>query len=139
MPRRYLYLRLVPRKMGSSMLRILIMGRDLRMMDNTGTVGHSDYLYWESCYRGCKKEGTTILYIYWLNYPDVIILYQPLLKKLQRHILGQVPPAKIKSTRFHSVPFQNLTSKLPTSNNKGMNSTPKSTSSAKQTHPHDRN
>ncbi|KAG5642548.1 hypothetical protein DXG03_002587 [Asterophora parasitica] len=37
---------------------------------------------------------------------------QPLLKQLQRHILSQVPKAKIESTRFRSVPFQAPTSKL---------------------------
>jgi len=37
---------------------------------------------------------------------------KPLLKQLQRHILAQVPSAKIESTRFRSVPFQTPTSKL---------------------------
>jgi nucleolar protein 12 len=34
-------------------------------------------------------------------------------KKLHRHILSLVPTAKIESTRFHSIAFQNPTSKLP--------------------------
>ncbi|GLB38746.1 putative RNA recognition motif containing protein [Lyophyllum shimeji] len=38
---------------------------------------------------------------------------RPLLKQLQRHILSQVPTAKIESTRFRSVPFQAPTSRLP--------------------------
>ncbi|KAG5638850.1 hypothetical protein H0H81_009401 [Sphagnurus paluster] len=37
---------------------------------------------------------------------------RPLLKRLQRQILSQVPNAKIESTRFRSVPFQAPTSKL---------------------------
>lgn len=37
---------------------------------------------------------------------------KPLLKQLHRHILAQVPSAKIESTRFRSVPFQIPTSKL---------------------------
>lgn len=38
---------------------------------------------------------------------------QPLQKQLHRHILSLVPTAKIESTRFRSVAFQNPTSKLP--------------------------
>ncbi|KII86694.1 hypothetical protein PLICRDRAFT_143118 [Plicaturopsis crispa FD-325 SS-3] len=38
---------------------------------------------------------------------------RPLLKQLQRHILAEIPSAKIESTRFRSVPFQTPTSKLP--------------------------
>ncbi|KAG6872243.1 hypothetical protein C0995_011665 [Termitomyces sp. Mi166 len=38
---------------------------------------------------------------------------KPLLKQLHRHILSQIPTAKIESTRFRSVPFQVPTSKLP--------------------------
>ncbi|RDB14824.1 Nucleolar protein 12 [Hypsizygus marmoreus] len=38
---------------------------------------------------------------------------RPLLKQLQKHILSQVPSAKIESTRFRSVAFQAPTSKLP--------------------------
>jgi len=34
-------------------------------------------------------------------------------KKLHRHILSLVPTAKIESTRFRSIAFQNPTSKLP--------------------------
>ncbi|KAG6892184.1 hypothetical protein C0993_004597, partial [Termitomyces sp. T159_Od127] len=36
-----------------------------------------------------------------------------LLKQLHRHILSQIPTAKIESTRFRSVPFQAPTSTLP--------------------------
>ncbi|KAH7923351.1 hypothetical protein BV22DRAFT_1036440 [Leucogyrophana mollusca] len=38
---------------------------------------------------------------------------RPLQKQLQRHILSHVPNAKIESTRFRSVAFQNPTNKLP--------------------------
>ncbi|KAJ2915888.1 hypothetical protein MD484_g4503, partial [Candolleomyces efflorescens] len=47
------------------------------------------------------------------NLPIAIAQKRPLKKQLQRHILSFVPTAKIESTRFRSVPFQNPTSKLP--------------------------
>ncbi|KIM73678.1 hypothetical protein PILCRDRAFT_722317 [Piloderma croceum F 1598] len=66
---------------------------------------------------------------------------RPLLKQLHRHILSHVPFAKIESTRFRSIPFQNPTSKLPTSDDE---ETPSKTSktvvetSNKQARQHDR-
>jgi nucleolar protein 12 len=64
---------------------------------------------------------------------------QPLLKQLQRHILAQLPGAKIESTRFRSIPFQAPTSKLPASDDEGAAaSKPKTPAPAKQGRAHDR-
>lgn len=43
----------------------------------------------------------------------ILNMCQPLQKQFHRHILSLVPTAKIESTRFRSVAFQNPTSKLP--------------------------
>jgi nucleolar protein 12 len=67
----------------------------------------------------------------------MILPLQPLLKQLQRHILSQIPTAKIESTRFRSIPFQTPTSKLPTSDDE---ETPSKTKpqTPKQGRAHDR-
>ncbi|KAF9465356.1 hypothetical protein BDZ94DRAFT_1254353 [Collybia nuda] len=63
---------------------------------------------------------------------------RPLLKRLQRHILAQLPSAKIESTRFRSIPFQAPTSKLPASDDEEDTSKPKTPTPAKQARAHDR-
>ncbi|KAG2068446.1 hypothetical protein BDR04DRAFT_1103272 [Suillus decipiens] len=47
------------------------------------------------------------------NLSSEVAKKRPLQKQLHRHILSLVPTAKIESTRFRSVAFQNPTSKLP--------------------------
>ena len=66
-------------------------------------------------------------------------------KQLQRHILTFVPTAKIESVRFRSIPFQTPTSKLPTSDDEGDNTTTKTKlhvklqqTPRKEARPHDR-
>lgn len=71
------------------------------------------------------------------NLPVEVAQKRPLLKQLQRHILAQVPSAKIESTRFRSIPFQTPTSKLPTSDDE--EASPKArTQLSKQVKTHDR-
>ncbi|KAG6853561.1 hypothetical protein C0991_003231 [Blastosporella zonata] len=63
---------------------------------------------------------------------------RPLLKQLQRHILAQIPTAKIESTRFRSVPFQAPTTKLPDDDALEGKANPKSaTAPTKTARPHD--
>lgn len=53
------------------------------------------------------------------NIPIAVASKRPLQKQLQKHMISLVPGAKIESVRFRSVPFQNPTSKLPTSDDEG--------------------
>ncbi|KAH0585782.1 hypothetical protein H2248_007075 [Termitomyces sp. 'cryptogamus'] len=55
---------------------------------------------------------------------------KPLLRQLHRHILSQIPTAKIESTRFRSVPFQAPTSKLPDDDTLKGKADPKNASTA---------
>jgi len=60
--------------------------------------------------RGGSEKGMSIIF------HTVPAEFQPPFsppQQLHRHILSSVPSAKIESTRFRSIPFQNPTSKLP--------------------------
>ncbi|KAG1841938.1 hypothetical protein DFJ58DRAFT_907649 [Suillus subalutaceus] len=60
-----------------------------------------------------SEEQRNLRTIFVGNLPSEVAQKRPLQKKLHRHILSLVPTAKIESTRFRSVAFQNPTSKLP--------------------------
>ncbi|KDQ50516.1 hypothetical protein JAAARDRAFT_164738 [Jaapia argillacea MUCL 33604] len=56
-----------------------------------------------------ERDGRTVFIG---NVPPEVVKSRPLLKQLKKHILSFVPKAKIESSRFRSVAFQNPTSKL---------------------------
>lgn len=60
-----------------------------------------------------SEEQRNLRTIFVGNLSSEVAQKRPLQKKLHRHILSLVPTAKIESTRFRSVAFQNPTSKLP--------------------------
>ncbi|KAG2094536.1 hypothetical protein BD769DRAFT_1678613 [Suillus cothurnatus] len=60
-----------------------------------------------------SEEQRNLRTIFVGNLSSEIAQKRPLQKKLHRHILSLVPTAKIESTRFRSVAFQNPTSKPP--------------------------
>ncbi|KAG1882810.1 hypothetical protein F4604DRAFT_1743147 [Suillus subluteus] len=59
-----------------------------------------------------SEEQRNLRTIFVGNLSSEVAQKRPLQKKLHRHILSLVPTAKIESTRFRSVAFQNPTSKL---------------------------
>ncbi|KAG1735190.1 hypothetical protein EDB19DRAFT_1638542 [Suillus lakei] len=60
-----------------------------------------------------SEEQRNLRTIFVGNLSSEVARKRPLQKQLHRHILSLVPDAKIESTRFRSVAFQNPTSKLP--------------------------
>ncbi|KAG2749272.1 hypothetical protein P692DRAFT_20818653 [Suillus brevipes Sb2] len=60
-----------------------------------------------------SEEQRNLRTIFVGNLSSEVAQKRPLQKQLHRHILSLVPTAKIESTRFRSVAFQNPTSKLP--------------------------
>ncbi|KAG2147397.1 uncharacterized protein EDB93DRAFT_1085496 [Suillus bovinus] len=60
-----------------------------------------------------SEEQRNLRTIFVGNLLSEVAQKRPLQKQLHRHILSLVPTAKIESTRFRSVAFQNPTSKLP--------------------------
>ncbi|KAG0708415.1 hypothetical protein DFH29DRAFT_1045094 [Suillus ampliporus] len=60
-----------------------------------------------------SEEQRNLRTIFVGNLSSEIAQKRPLQKQLYKHILSLVPTAKIESTRFRSVAFQNPTTKLP--------------------------
>ncbi|KAG1732401.1 uncharacterized protein EDB91DRAFT_672649 [Suillus paluster] len=60
-----------------------------------------------------SEEQRNLRTIFVGNLSSEVAQKRPLQKQLHRHIISLVPTAKIESTRFRSVAFQNPTSKLP--------------------------
>ncbi|KAG2049085.1 hypothetical protein BDR06DRAFT_984558 [Suillus hirtellus] len=60
-----------------------------------------------------SEEQRNLRTIFVGNLSSEVAQKRPLQKQLHRHILSLVPTAKIESTRFRSIAFQNPTSKLP--------------------------